>query len=132
MAREPITDAELLEWIESGTMVVRDPDSEDPELWFRGRKLKPELIRRNGRMEARGDGPERWTWVIRHAGRKRRIVRSKLVWLACKRELVPDGHILHHVNENRLDDRISNLECVDTDSHYALHYGKDANDLPEY
>jgi hypothetical protein len=132
MKREPITDAELLAWIESGLMVVCDPDSDNPTLQFRGRKLKAEIIRRNGRRESRGCGPERLTWVVRHNGRKRRVVRSKLVWFACKRQLVPQEHILHHVNENRTDDRISNLECVHEDEHYALHHGMDANDLPEY
>lgn len=36
---------------------------------------------------------------------------------------VPDGHDIHHRNEDKLDNRIENLECVDTVTHKRLHSG---------
>ena len=36
---------------------------------------------------------------------------------------IPDGFQVHHVNRNRQDNRIENLECVDPTTHKRLHSG---------
>lgn len=34
---------------------------------------------------------------------------------------IPDGHIVHHMNEDRLDNRIENLACMSLADHVRLH-----------
>jgi len=41
---------------------------------------------------------------------------------------VPDGHAIHHVNGERLDNRIGNLRCVTHTVHKRIHSGCDLRD----
>ena len=34
---------------------------------------------------------------------------------------VPEGHDVHHIDGNTLNNDISNLECIDENAHYAMH-----------
>ena len=36
---------------------------------------------------------------------------------------VPDGHDIHHINHNKLDNRIENLACVSKIEHKRIHSG---------
>jgi hypothetical protein len=36
---------------------------------------------------------------------------------------IPPGHQIHHVNHDRTDNRLENLQCVDTVTHKRLHVG---------
>lgn len=50
---------------------------------------------------------------------------------------IPKGCVLHHINENKLDNRIENLICMTREEHIAHHnntgviYGKRKSDLTE-
>ena len=46
-----------------------------------------------------------------------------LVWLAFVGP-IPEGFIVHHVNENPLDNRIENLKVVSKDEHMKTHHAK--------
>lgn len=35
--------------------------------------------------------------------------------------VVPDGHDIHHIDGNTLNNDISNLQCIDEKAHYAEH-----------
>lgn len=41
-----------------------------------------------------------------------------------KYNLIPSGKVLHHINFDRLDNRIENLELMDKKEHGKLHYAK--------
>ena len=41
---------------------------------------------------------------------------------------VPAGHAIHHVNEDRLDNRIGNLQCLTHTDHKRIHSGCDLRD----
>lgn len=34
---------------------------------------------------------------------------------------IPQGYVIHHINKNRLDDRIENLVCVSRSEHINIH-----------
>ena len=40
---------------------------------------------------------------------------------------IPDKHHIHHVNEDRLDNRIENLECLSSSEHQKRHKSTAAN-----
>ena len=48
---------------------------------------------------------------------------------------IPEGYVLHHINENKLDNRVDNLICMTREEHIAHHnntgviYGKRKTDL---
>jgi hypothetical protein len=41
---------------------------------------------------------------------------------------IPCNHVIHHINSDKTDNRIENLECMHVDDHWKLHvkmrYGK--------
>lgn len=48
---------------------------------------------------------------------------------------IPNGYVIHHINENKLDNRVSNLICMSRDEHITYHnscsniYGNRKTDL---
>lgn len=116
-----ITDEILLGLIVSGDLVINDIESPDPVLVFKGNIIKAELTRQRGR--GRIEGTERWTWRICHEGKRRRIVRAKLVWMFHHRAIVEHGCKVHHGRGGRLHDGIGNLTKMTDAEHNQFHYG---------
>ncbi len=50
------------------------------------------------------------------------IGEHRLVWEDANGP-IPEGFQIHHRNHDRTDNRLSNLECVDTVTHKRLHVG---------
>jgi len=47
------------------------------------------------------------------------------VWLDhYDKDKVPDGYVIHHINGDRLDNRIQNLQCVEKEIHIRHHFKK--------
>lgn len=47
-------------------------------------------------------------------------LRARVVWIAMN-GAVPAGSVIHHDNENALDDRLENLVCVTRSEHLEIH-----------
>jgi len=61
------------------------------------------------------------------------IKRATRVW--CEhfgKDKVPDGYVIHHINGDRLDDRIQNLQCVEDTIHRRYHNIKNYNEMSDY
>jgi len=54
-------------------------------------------------------------------GIKRPIFCHKLVWMKVNNDFVPRLRHVHHVNHNRKDNRIANLQCVTKREHEKIH-----------
>lgn len=111
-----ITDEDIVLMFKFGRLRVRKAKSRNPEILSFGRLLKPSIVT--------GKSNPRWRHEIRLNGKKRTIVRAKLVWLA-RNGLIPPEHELHHRDEDRLNDSIDNLELLNGDFHFGKHYGDD-------
>lgn len=48
--------------------------------------------------------------------------RYHIVWWLSTGRVIPHGYVLHHKNENTLDDRLSNLELLEHGEHTRLHF----------
>lgn len=106
-----IDDAEILGWIKAGILVVRDDANGPIEVWkWHGKRRRYERLkvyacdsdgrlRCNLRYGAKSNG-----------GRQRTCYLNKLVWLFNRRELIPSGWVLNHVDECCTNDRYENLE----------------------
>lgn len=51
--------------------------------------------------------------------RKRKIYH-RVIWEE-QNGTIPDGHIIHHKNENKLDNHMENLELIEWGEHTRLH-----------
>lgn len=111
-----ITDEDIVLMFKYGRLKVCRARSRNPVILSFGKPLKPSLVE--------GRSNPRWRHEICWNGKKRTIVRAKLVWLGVK-GLIPDEHELHHADEDRLNDSIDNLDLLNGDSHSEHHYGSD-------
>lgn len=74
-------------------------------------------------------GKERYNWKGRvisngyvfHNLEGKYIREHHKVWIVANQCLVPQGHVIHHINEDKLDNRIENLECLSRAEHLILH-----------
>lgn len=53
--------------------------------------------------------------------RGRYIYEHHLVWWENTGEIVPEGHVVHHKNEDKRDNRFNNLELLSGPKHSSLH-----------
>lgn len=64
-----------------------------------------------------------WIKVFDHPKFKDGWVKEHhLVWWKFKKRLVPPGYVLHHKDENRLNNRITNLVLMTRKDHAILHH----------
>ena len=52
--------------------------------------------------------------------KNKRIGVHRLVWELYKGK-IPEGYIIHHINGNKLDNRIENLACISVKEHNLIH-----------
>lgn len=111
-----MTDADVLALLKCGAYRV---DVHTGEVFTRGGA--PACIDHSGKRQLRAS-------VILQApgGKRRKIAVGKLVWMAATGTTIPDGWHVHHVNENRFDNRFANLMCVHTLDHAKLHAASEA------
>lgn len=112
MVARSITDDELLELLVCGILEV---DIKTAEVKCRGKLLKPTIV---GTAEVNGT---RYRLSIRSEGRKRSIVRSRLVYMAATLQVIPEGYELHHVDGDRYHDSFHNLVLITIEDHLKLH-----------
>jgi len=66
-------------------------------------------------------------WIRSKDGYKMFMVNGKevlehnLVWIKHNECPIPKGWIIHHINQNKLDNRIENLVCIQRGYHMTLH-----------
>ena len=131
-----INDAEILEWITRGWLVVQLNQAGRNEVWkWHGswRKLvkvkvyscdEDGRLRCNLRIGAKGNG-----------GRQRTCYLNKLVWMFHRREVVPAGYVLDHVNGICTDDAFDNLELMtqeESNRQGRMMQGIDEEDYGEF
>ena len=87
------------------------------QITVRGRLVKAYAIGKHARNLHR----TRYAFGLRIDGKRRTIVRSKLVWIAGSRRLVPPGFEIHHLDQNRYNDDWENLVALSPEDHNKFH-----------
>ncbi len=49
------------------------------------------------------------------------ILRSHAIWWLYTSKMVPNGYVLHHIDRNRLNDQIENLQLMTIGEHVSIH-----------
>ncbi len=107
-----IKDEDLLAWIKSGDIVV---DLQTAQVHHRGVLRAATIIGRDGHNGTR------YRYEFRCWGIRRTIVRSRLVYMAGTRKLIPWGFEIHHLDGDRYNDCFENLIMVTKDDHLKIH-----------
>ena len=55
------------------------------------------------------------------ADKRGRVLQHRRVWFDANGD-IPDGAVIHHINGNKTDNRLENLELCDRSSHMKEHY----------
>lgn len=127
MKIKTITDEEILDLILAGRIVIINLDHPNPIISKDGKILSPYIVK-----GSRCGDCERWAVHIclprkkgsrRKKSRQRSIVRSKIVWMFEEKRVVPFAHELHHKDEDRLNDRASNIIDWTEKKHREYHNG---------
>lgn len=126
MKIKTITDEEILDLILSGRLFALNLDHPNPIICKDGRSLTASLVN-----SGRCSNLPRYRVEIclpkkskRHRKpRKRTIVRSKLIWMIVNKRVLPIGHQVHHVDEDRLNDAGKNLVDLSDYDHNQYHNG---------
>ena len=103
-SRSGLSDAEILARIQDGSLQL---DTRRATVTSNGRPLA--VIERE-----HPDGPQRGTYrfvKICSRGKQKKIALHRLVWMAAKVRLVPDGYDVDHIH-NQDDDTIDNLRLL--------------------
>lgn len=59
-------------------------------------------------------------WKRKKNGKRMSCLEHVRVWLLNVGE-IPQGHIIHHINGNKYDNRIENLQCLNRNEHALIH-----------
>lgn len=99
-----------------GILELREPDSEEPEIWtHRGdrgsRRLKVRTMKKGRRRQPR---MMLEVWL---GEKKATICFARLVWILDRRSTIPDRFEIHHKDENYKNNAATNLFCL----HYLDH-----------
>ena len=116
-----ISDLQILEWIKEKIIRIENINQRDPTLIFFGRVINAELNGQAGRNRIKNNC-YRYRFTLYFRGKRRRIMRAKLVWMVKHEQTVPDGHVIHHSDEDRFNDAWSNLDCITNEEHETIHY----------
>lgn len=108
-----VTRQEILSWLLAGAFYVRDGHVYTRQ----GRQLAQRINKRRGceHGDARVD--------LFHAGKRKSIHVSHLVWMSHTKTVIPEGFEVHHRNEDPLDNAFENLVVVHWMDHNKLHAG---------
>ena len=109
-----IADEEIIKLIQNCTIEV---DLVTAEVRMRGTILKPYEIG----AEESNRNHTRFAFGLRVNGRRRTIVRAKLVYLAGSLRPIPEGFEIHHMDEDRFNDAYANLIALSKEDHLKLH-----------
>ena len=60
------------------------------------------------------------TWKRKKNGKKSSCGEHVRVWILNVGE-IPKGYIIHHVNGNKQDNRLENLQCINRSNHAIMH-----------
>lgn len=110
--RGSITNQELLYLLEQKILIV---DLATAKLYKLGKEIVPTIVGREG------VNGTRYRFEICHDGKKRTICRSRMVYMAGSGFEIPRGFEVHHLNEDRYDDRWNNLVMLTEADHRKIH-----------
>ena len=118
-----ISDERLLQLIKEKSIVVNLDDS---SLEVNGRAVKAFICGTGGVHESK----ERYAFGLRIDGKRRTVVRAKLVYMYAHQIVIPENFIIHHRDLDRFNDYYENLIMVPEWDHNKLHHNKIDDGVP--
>jgi HNH endonuclease/NUMOD3 motif len=59
--------------------------------------------------------------IVPFQGARHKVYVHRLIWEEAYGP-IPDGYVVHHINGDRLDNRLENLECLSNAEHTSHHF----------
>ena len=118
-----LSDPFLIELMNEGHLRMTHTDTPNPRCFITNIRGKTRELK----ATVCGTKGLRYRFEICREGKRRSVIRAKLVYLYITRQPIPPNHELHHLDEDRFNDSFQNLKALPIKDHLAHHRPRKAN-----
>ena len=121
MSKSKLAEEQILALILIGEIVAFEDGTIGRFVWYKnGDKDNPIYSIYNSTIRDKNSKNKYVVLGINYHSRVITCPAHRAVWMYYNQKLIPDDHVIHHINGIRNDNRIENLVCMESKKHCKL------------